>query len=47
MEPFDGLDDRPSATGATPDGVEPVGMTLALVLNRFDEIPDFVRLPRH
>ena len=43
-EPFDGLDvaSRASLT-ATLEGLQASGVTLVLVLNRFDDLPDFIQ----
>ncbi|KHG49753.1 ABC transporter, ATP-binding domain protein [Enterobacter hormaechei subsp. xiangfangensis] len=41
-EPFDGLDGSPAQLAALLASLNQQGYTLVLVLNRFDEIPDFV-----
>jgi molybdate transport system ATP-binding protein len=45
-EPFDGLDvnSRQQLAALLAD-LQRAGITLVLVLNRFDEIPEFVQLP--
>jgi molybdate transport system ATP-binding protein len=42
-EPFDGLDVQSRAQLASAGSLNQQGYTLVLVLNRFDEIPDFIQ----